>query len=362
MNQQKDSKIMWNYILVAVIVCMCVHTDALPAPSILKNEPDMEGFGKIVKYTEELMKLWLEWGEWKQEHSKEYESVKENLHRYQVWLENRRKVNTHNSDTTKSHKLGMNVFADLTHEEFKDLYLSKAKFNPQRKGIKFLPPLGMGELATNVNWTCKGYVTPVKSQGQCGSCWAFSSTGSLEGQYFRATNKLESLSEQNLLDCSSDYGNQGCAGGLMDYAFEYIKSNGGIDSESSYPYEGVQNNCQYDKSNSVTTLSSYVDIPEGDEDSLKTAVATQGPVSIAIDASHSSFQLYHSGVYEDPECSSSDLDHGVLAVGYGVEDGQEYWLVKNSWGTAWGEQGYVKMLRDADNQCGVATVASYPLL
>jgi hypothetical protein len=180
--------------------------------------------------------------------------------------------------------------------------------------------------------------------GQCGSCWSFSTTGSTEGANFLKHGRLTSLSEQNLVDCSSSYGNHGCNGGLMDNAFEYIIRNKGIDTEESYPYHAAQGACRYDRQHSGGSLVGYTNVPSGNEEALHHAVATE-PTSVAIDASHSSFQFYKGGVYDEPACSSTRLDHGVLAVGWGVRDGKDYWLVKNSWGADWGLSGYIEVHR-----------------
>jgi len=213
-----------------------------------------------------------------------------------------------------------------------------------------------------VNWVTKGAVTAVKDQGQCGSCWSFSTTGSLEGEKFIKTGTLTSLSEQNLIDCSTAEGNDGCNGGLMDSAFKYVISNKGIDTEASYPYTtSGPNSCKFKPADIGDTITSYKDVTRGSESALQTAV-TQQPISVAIDASHNSFQLYSSGVYYEPACSTSSLDHGVLAVGYGTSaSGTDYWLVKNSWGKNWGMSGYLQMSKGRNNNCGIATMASYPI-
>jgi len=220
----------------------------------------------------------------------------------------------------------------------------------------------VSDLPTSIDWTTKGVVTPVKDQGQCGSCWAFSAVASIEGQHALKTSKLVSLSEQNLVDCSSSQGDMGCFGGLMDYAFQYVISNKGIDTEVSYPYKAEDETCTYSNKTSGATISSYTDIKSGDEDCLQNAVATIGPISVAIDASQTSFQFYKSGVYDEPACSSTFLDHGVTAVGYDALNGVPYWKVKNSWGTSWGQQGYIFMSRNKSNQCGIATASSYPVV
>jgi cathepsin L len=285
-------------------------------------------------------------------------------------MENKKRIAKHNAKAAKgqySYHLAMNEFGDLLHHEFvaqMNGFKKRAKNDTSRPlGATYIAPAHVDKLPNDVDWRTHGAVTPVKNQGQCGSCWSFSTTGALEAQHYRKTGVLTSLSEQNLVDCSRSYGNEGCNGGLMDNAFQYIKDNGGIDTEQSYPYEGEDDKCRYNPKNKGAWDVGFVDVKEGDENALKTAIATAGPCSVAIDASHESFQFYSHGVYREPECSPENLDHGVLAVGYGVdEDGQAYWLVKNSWGTTWGDQGFIKMARNEDNMCGIASAASYPLV
>jgi len=212
-------------------------------------------------------------------------------------------------------------------------------------------------LPASWDWRDQGAVTHVKNQEQCGSCWSFSTTGSMEGCHEITTKNLVSFSEQNLIDC--DNKDAACNGGLMTTAMDYIISNKGLDTESSYPYTAKKGTCKYTTANNGGTLSSYQNVKSGDESALQNAVYL-GPTSVAIDASKSSFQTYKSGVYYAPLCSSTNLDHGVLAVGWGSDSGDDYWIVKNSWGVTWGQEGYIWMARNQNNNCGIATMATLP--
>ncbi|MBN3314575.1 CATL protein, partial [Atractosteus spatula] len=294
----------------------------------------------------------------------------------------------------------MTAFADMDNEEYKHMMFRGClgHFNTTKAKTGFTFQAKDSNVLDSVDWRTMGYVTGVKNQWNCGSCWAFSATGSLEGQHFRATGKLVSLSEQQLVNCSRAFGNYGCGGGLMDQAFYYIKAAGGIDTEDSYPYEARDWTCRFSPSTIGSKCSGYVDVVRGDEGALQSAVAIMGPVSVGIDAGKASFQLYKSGIliglligrrfaldyaihttnvvsscapfkvyletciYDEPGCSSSYLNHGMLVVGYGTESTKDYWIVKNSWGVSWGENGYIRMSRNKHNQCGIASLASYPLV
>jgi len=291
---------------------------------------------------------------WAKQFQKRYE-VDEVFNRFNIFKANYAKINSHNA-AKLSWTMGLNEFADLTAEEFgatyKGLLPQRSAYLRSQNAPVFPKNL---KLADSLDWTTKGAVTPVKNQGQCGSCWAFSTTGSIEGAHEIATGKLVSLSEQELVDCGGSSGNQGCNGGLMDNAFEWVISNG-ICAEGDYPYKGRGQACQKSKCKAAAHITGYKDIPQGDEDSLMAAVNLT-PVSIAIEADQSSFQFYSGGVM-DGDCGKQ-LDHGVLLVGYGTDNGQDYWKIKNSWGASWGESGYIRVIRGQD-QCGLADAASYP--
>jgi len=296
--------------------------------------------------------------EWMLKYQRVYTS-EEFSNRFAIFKDNMDFVTQWNSNPENTHEVELNQFADLSNAEYQSIYLG----THITVSDEFpLPMLDMQPMAVSVDWRTKGYVTGVKDQGQCGSCWAFSTTGSSEAAHFMATGNLVSLSEQNLMDCSKSYGNDGCNGGLMDDAFKYIIANKGVDTEASYAYTAKDGkSCLFTAANVGATLASYKNVAKGSETGLVAALNTQ-PVSVAIDASKNSFQLYKSGVYYEPTCSTSRLDHGVLAVGYGTDDttGTDYYIVKNSWGVSWGMSGYLLMSRNKSNNCGIATSASWP--
>jgi len=337
--KQPQSPTMRSYLAIAVFFCLALCTLAAT------HDP-----------------LTTVFTSWVQTHQKSY-SNEEFLYRWNVWRENHLYILKHNSEN-HTFALSMNHFGDLTTEEFNRLYngvtfdFSSHILNAQSSS-NVLDEEEKFNVSAVFDWRQKGAVTQVKNQGQCGSCWAFSATGATEGANFLKTGKLVSLSEQNLMDCSSSYGNHGCNGGIMNSAFKYIIANKGIDTESSYPYKAVQGPCRYNAANSGGSLVGFKDVTSGNEDALMKAASTE-PVAVAIDASKSSFQFYKSGVYYDASCSSTKLNHGVLVAGWGSEGGQDYWLVKNSWGPSWGLQGYIKMARNKRNNCGIATGASFP--
>jgi len=286
----------------------------------------------------------------------------EAIHRYKIFKSNLDFITSWDSKST-GFSVGINQFADLTTEEFNRIYLPPMKRIHNRK-----PPLLPTESTIDsrvqgdiVNWVTKGAVTPIKNQVNCGAGWAFSATGAMEGSKFIRTGVLTSLSEQNLIDCSTGEGNKGCNGGLMDDAFQYVIDYGGIQTEITYPYNATgPNNCRFNPLLSGEVIIDYVDI-DGGENALQTVVNNQ-PVSVAIDGSNSSFQLYKSGIYYEPNCSSYFVNHAVLVVGYGTDStGNNYWLVKNSFGTTWGMSGYIQMSKNRNDNCGIASEASYPV-
>lgn len=340
---------MGKFLLVALLVALVAEV----ATSIEFSEKDLA--------SEE--SLWDLYEKWRSHHTVSRD-LSEKRTRFNVFKSNVKHIHKVNQ-MNKPYKLQLNKFADMTNHEFRNSYGgsnvkhhrslrgSRAKTEFMHDKTENLPP--------SVDWRKKGAVTPVKNQGKCGSCWAFSTIVGVEGINKIKTNELVSLSEQELVDCEPD--NSGCNGGLMENALEFIKENGGVTTEKLYPYKATDEKCDASKMNApVVMIDGHENVPENDEDALMKAVANQ-PVSVAIDAGGSDFQFYKEGVYTG-DCGT-ELNHGVAIVGYGTAlDGTKYWIVKNSWGAEWGEQGYIRMQRGVDAEeglCGIAMDASYPV-
>jgi len=335
---------------------------------------------------------------WVIEHKKVYSTLEDQFHRMKIWLKNHYLIEQHNNhDPSPSYTLGHNQYSDMTHEEFKE-YFHLGDFSngiPETfsgKSRVVIPQFEEDAEAslrgvassrkllskkhhhpTEIDWREKGAVTNVKNQGKCGSCWAFSATGAIEGSMAVNGYPLVSLAVQELVDC--DKSELGCRGGLMDSAFIAEEGWDGMCSWDDYPYDAPDHpselTCRRTNCTAVegSGVKSFVDVspkdgPCKDED-LQTALLMQ-PISVALQADQLSFMFYNSGIM-DQECGAQ-LDHGVLAVGYGEEDGKKFWIVKNSWGEEWGEKGYIRLVRfepddesaPEEGQCGIFMMASYP--
>ncbi|XP_035268354.1 cathepsin L1 [Anguilla anguilla] len=331
--------------LVSLLLCQCL----LP---VLCSEEDMD----------------TEWKAWKRSFGVSYSETDDNERRV-IWESNMKLIeenNVHFLRGTKKFSMAMNKYGDLNRNEYGRLQGTKIDARSISRGkqvsARKLRVAGKKSKKFSLDYRKMGYVTRVKDQGFCGSCWAFSTTGAIEGQMYKETGRLVPLSEQNLVDCSRAYGTFGCSGAWMADAYEYVLNNG-LQSEASYPYTAEDTQpCYYNSRKSVARIRDYRFIPAGDEQALADAVATIGPITVALDADHPSFMFYSSGIYEEPNCNPNSLSHAVLLVGYGTEGGKDYWLIKNSWGTGWGEGGYMRMIRNENNACGIASYALYPIV
>jgi len=309
------------------------------------------------------------WAGWKQFLSMENAQQRHNMYmtkaehdiRFEVFKDNMERIKEH-SKKGHSWSMGITQFSDMTKKEFKNYTAcGKLKHKPAKSIFTATSNWNKTAVAA-VDWVSEGAVTPIKNQGSCGSCWAFSTTGAIEGRYFVAKGKLNSLSEQDLVDCSKQ--NHGCYGGVMDYGFEYVEKNNGLCKEDDYSYDGKQNwRCRDNGCTKYDPINSYQDVTAST--TALEAACMGGPVSVAIEADEYSFQLYTGGVLTS-KCGSN-LDHGVLLVGYGTDGSDDYWKVKNSWGEDWGESGYIRLCRNChvnggNGQCGILSMASYPIV
>ncbi|XP_076429642.1 cathepsin R-like isoform X2 [Peromyscus maniculatus bairdii] len=276
-----------------------------------------------------------EWQNWKIKYEKSY-SLEEEEMRRTVWEKNLKIIKDHNGENglgKNGFTMEMNGFGDMTDEEFRKMMIDfPVRAHPRQEKKSIQKRYAGVVLPKFVDWRKKGYVTPVRNQGNCNSCWAFSVIGAIEAQIIWQLNKLTPLSVQNLVDCSKPQGNNGCVSGDTYNAFQYVLHNGGLEAEATYPYEGKEGQCRYNPKNSIAEITGFVSLPES--------------------------------IHHEPNCSSNSLTHGVLVVGYGYEgnemDGYHYWLIKNSWGKQWGRKGYMKIAKDWNNHCGIASYAYYP--
>jgi cathepsin L len=288
-----------------------------------------------------------------------YGTKEEYAYRLELFSKVYEQIQAHDAVAT-GYELGINHLSDMSSYEYSQMlgYVSQPGDKVYSSEVNNLR-------ADTIDWRTKGAVTPVKDQGSCGSCWAFSSTGSLEGAYFNSGKSLTSFSEQQLVDCAKGvkYLNFGCNGGMMDNAFKYWEDFLAM-TESSYAYKAKDGTCAYAAASGVVNTKAFVDVTPKDASALETAV-NKGPVSVAIQANQIVFQSYKSGVLADDGKCGTNLDHGVLVVGYGSESGTSYFIVKNSWGSSWGESGYIRLGYNGSTKvgaCGVLMEPSYPTL
>lgn len=286
--------------------------------------------------------------------NKKYSTVEEYMARFKVFESNYLKLESFsiNPSTKRKHSVALNKFADMTPQEFRRTYLNLDiklvdVLRAQSENLRFTEAA-----PASFDWRDQGAVGPVKDQGACGSCWAFSTVGNLEGLNYIKNKQLVQFSEQQLVDC--DKVDSGCNGGLMENAYNYLKSAGGIMKQADYKYTGRDGTCKFVKSKAALQVTGFTFAASQDEEEIKSFLASTGPLAIALNADP--LQFYDGGIIDADasECDPQGLNHGVTLVGYGSENGTDYWVVKNSWGTGWGENGYFRISR-GKGTCGVNT-------
>jgi hypothetical protein len=326
-------------VVVGIIGAVAVYAHPKPSLALQQYQLDQEEFDMFVLA-----------------HGKSYANEQEYHARLRIFRDNMAYARVFNT-LGHSWTLGATPLADLTADEYRSFYTGYMVRGPK----PVVSSVSHVSIPSSVDWTTQGAVTPVKNQGQCGSCWAFSTTGSIEGAWFLAGHSLVSLSEQQLVSCSGSYGNMGCNGGLMDWAFQYVMANG-LTSEANYPYTARTGTCNQNLAKqTVATISSYNDVTPNSAVALETAIAQQ-PISVAVEADQAAWQLYTGGTVS-ANCGTN-LDHGVLAVGYNLGSSPAYYKVKNSWGTSWGMAGFIQIAINGDGAgvCGIQMEPSFPVV
>lgn len=302
--------------------------------------------------------------QWSQVNGRSYGSPTEKDFRLKVFSKNFKKVEQQNTKPGATWTAELNHFADLTEEEFTAKYLGyEAQTTETGLGTPFKSSRSeTNPLPETIDWRKEGATTPVKDQARCGSCWAFAATGAMETAYFLQYGELVNLSEQQLIDCSKRYGNHGCSGGLPDFAFKYVKDHGLV-TEDEYPYAAKDQRCKTQQTvDPAIQLKGFKDIASQKYEDLLEAVG-EGSVAIGVHAQN--FMMYKSGIFRDDKCAQQGLNHGIVLVGYGEENGEKYWIIRNSWGTKWGEAGYGRFYRDdhdGPQTCGLDLAASMPIV
>ncbi|GCC37076.1 hypothetical protein chiPu_0015576 [Chiloscyllium punctatum] len=309
-----------------------------------------------------------QWKTWKLAYGKSYLSVEEDLVRREVWLENLEAIAAHNARENSTYEMAMNEFGDLTPAEFVQLYTDATMYEMANYTDEAFSDIELEELEEVnkvkhipkvMDWRQMGYVRDVKNQGSCLSCYAFAAVGAVEGQLAKQKKQYVDLSTQNIIDCSSEFKNYGCNGGLPYRAFKYMKKYG-IESDQSYPYQAKQNDqCSFSSAKSVVTIKGFQRCKNIDEKSLAALVAGVGPVSVLVYSSLNSWRFYKSGIFDDADCNNKRVDHAVVLIGYVNVPSSSYWIIKNSWGTSWGEKGYMRIIK-GKNMCSINYCASFP--
>ncbi|KAL5503219.1 hypothetical protein EMCRGX_G010136 [Ephydatia muelleri] len=301
-----------------------------------------------------------EWKQWKLKHNKHYSTQDKEVLKHAVWSKNKKRIDDHNSHADEfGYTLAMNNFGDLTLEEYASHYLDDQTMEEFKPGLTKAIKEGMAYPSV-VDWRKQGIVTAVKDQGRCSASYAFATVGALEGANTIAGSPVTILSEQNIIDCSVPFGNVGCNGGDIIRALKFVISNGGISTEDNYPYVEHQYLCENNSSTIGGRATGMVVLQSGSEAALTAAVATAGPVAVTIAASSYDFMFYEGGIFSG--CTNTSLNHSLLVIGYGTYNGREYWLLKNSWGSNWGMNGYAMIAKNKNNQCGIASRAAYPIV